>query len=294
MAAVPPELLIVAGALSVQGGAGLATRLIAGYGALPVVAMRIGFSALLLAVLRPPRRRSLPGDLRDDAVRWAVLLGVVLAAMNAIFYVAISRIPLGVAVTIEFWGPLAVAVTGSRRLRDLAWVVLAAAGIYLLAGGRLSADDLLGVAAAFVAGGCWATYILAGGRVARLWPDGRGLSLAMLVATAVIVPVTLLGPGFGGLVAAPLAIGGGLVVALFSSAIPYTLEIAALGRVRSATFGVLMSLEPAIAALVGLVVLGQLLDLPEVVAIGLVAVASAGASLSARGLEVAPGELEAA
>lgn len=276
--------------MSVQGGAGLATRLIAGYGALPVVAMRIGFSAVLLALRRPPRLRAVP----RASLGWAVLLGLVLAAMNAIFYVAISRIPLGVAVTIEFWGPLAVAVVGSRRPLDLVWVALAAVGIYLLAGGRLAADDLVGVAAAFAAGLCWAAYILAGARVARLWPDGRGLSLAMLVATAVVVPITLLGPGFGALATAPAAIGGGVIVALFSSAIPYTLEIAALGRVSSATFGVLMSLEPAIAALVGLVFLGQLLGLHDAVAIGLVAVASAGASLSARALQVAPGELESA
>lgn len=255
-----------------------------------MVALRIGFSALLLVVVRRPSRR---GASRE-AIGAAVLLGLILAAMNSIFYVAISRIPLGVAVTIEFWGPLAVAVSGSRRPRDFVWVVMAAVGIYILAGARFSADDMLGVAAAFVAGACWAVYIPTGGRVGRLWPDGRGLSLAMVVATAVVVPLTLLAGGFGGLLAQPTAIGAGFVVAMFSSTIPYTLEIAALRRLPSSTFGVLMSLEPAIAALVGFVVLGQVLGIHDVAAIVLVAIASAGASLSARSLRTAPGELEAA
>ncbi len=254
--------------------------------------MRIGFGAVLVGLLRRPRLRGVGGE----ALRWAIVLGLVLAAMNSIFYVAISRIPLGVAVTIEFWGPLALGVAGSRRPRDVVWVVLAAAGIYTLAGGRLAADDLLGVGAAFLAGLFWASYILAGGRVARLWPDGRGLSLAMVVATVVVVPVAVLGGGAGPAAVAvdPLALLGGFAVALFSSAIPYTLEIGALGRLPSATFGVLMSLEPAIAALVGWLLLGQVLGLHDVGAIVLVAVASAGSSLSARAGLIAPGELEAA
>jgi inner membrane transporter RhtA len=274
----------------VQFGGGLATTLIREYGPLPVVAMRIVFGAVLLLTFQRARIR----HASRAALLSCLALGVVLAAMNSFFYVALSRIPLGVAVTIEFWGPLAVAVLGSRRWLDLVWVALAAAGIYVLAGGRLEADDLVGVLAAFGAGLCWALYIGVGGRVARDWPDGRGLTLAMLAASALILPVALVGSDVRPLLGAPVALAGGVVVALFSSAIPYTAEIAALRRLPAATFGVLMSLEPAIAAAVGFVLLGQVLHTQDLGAIAFVALASAGASLSARRMPVTPGELEAA
>ncbi len=286
----PPELLILAGALSVQCGAGLATTLLREYGPLPVVSMRIVFGALLLLAFQPV---SLRGATREALVT-CVALGLILAAMNSLFYVALTRIPLGVAVTIEFWGPLTVAVLGSRRPLDLIWVALAAAGIYTLAGGRLQADDAVGIAAVFGAGACWALYIVTGRRMARYWPDGRGLTLAMVVASVVVLPVAFGLSDFGPLAAAPLAIGAGVVIALFSSAIPYTLEIAALRRLPAATFGVLMSLEPAIAATVGFLLLGQVLHVSDLAAIACVALASAGASVSARRQPVAAGELEAA
>jgi inner membrane transporter RhtA len=285
---LPPEFLIVAGAVSVQFGAGLATALLREYGPLPVVTMRIVFGTILLLAVRPPRFRGVS----RQALLSCVALGAILAAMNSAFYVALSRIPLGVAVTIEFWGPLTVAVLGSRRRLDLVWVALAAAGIYVLAGGRLASDDALGVAAVFLAGGCWAMYILVGGRVARYWTDGRGLSLAMIVASILVLPVSVSLSDFRPLLGAPLALAGGVAVALFSSSLPYTLEIAAMRRLRAGTFGVLLSLEPAIAALAGFVVLGQVLHPQDLAAIGCVAVASAGASLSARRLQVAAGELE--
>lgn len=284
----PPELLIVAGSLSVQCGGGLATLLIRQYGPLPSVAMRVLFGALLLLIIRPIRLRGVA----REALLSCVALGLVLAAMNTLFFEALARIPIGVAVTIEFWGPLAVAVIGSRRLLDLVWVALAAAGIYVLAGGRLAADDAVGVLAAAASGLCWAVYIGVAGRVARHWPDGRGLTLAMVFAAACVVPLTLAVSDVRPLIVAPLALAGGLVVAIFSSAIPYTVEIAALRRMRAATFGVLMSLEPGIAAGVGFVVLGQSLSLLDATAIGAVAVASAGASLTARHLRTAPGALE--
>ena len=288
--AVPPELLILVGTLSVQCGGGLASNMIREYGPLPVVTMRILFGAAMLLAFQRARVR---GTSRS-ALLSCLALGVILAAMNSLFYVGLSRIPLGVAVTIEFWGPLTVAVIGSRRLLDLVWVGMAAAGIYILAGGRLEADDLVGVAAVFGAGFCWALYIGIGGRVAREWPDGRGLTLAMLVASALILPVTLGLSDVRPLVVAPLALAGGVVIALFSSVIPYSAEIAALRRLPAATFGVLMSLEPAIAAAVGFVLLGQVLATSDLVAIAFVALASAGASISARRLVTAPGELEAA
>jgi inner membrane transporter RhtA len=287
---LPPELLIIAGALSVQLGASLAATLLRTYGALPVVSMRIVFGALILLPFQPIRLRGVS----RAALASGVALGLILATMNSTFYVALSRIPLGVAVTIEFWGPLTLAVLGSRRWRDLVWVALAATGIYVLAGARVNADDAVGVAAVVVAGGCWALYILVGRKVAGAWPDGRGLSLAMVVASLVVVPATLALSDFHPLVTAPLAVAAGLVVALSSSAIPYTLEITALRRLPAATFGVLMSLEPAIAAIIGFLALGQVLRVPDLFAIACVVLASAGSSISTRRLATAPGELEAA
>lgn len=288
--AVPPELLIIGGALTVQGGASLAARLLTDYGPLPVVTIRIVFSAIILIALQPIRLRGVT----RAALLSGVALGLILATMNTTFYVALSRIPLGVAVTIEFCGPLAVAVLGSRRWLDVVWVVLAASGIYLLAGARITADDAVGVLAVLVAGTCWALYIVTGRVVARHWPDGRGLSLAMTVASLAVIPTMLLLSDPRPLAAAPLALLAGVVIALTSSAIPYSLEMAALRRLPAATFGVLMSLEPAIAALFGFVVLGQVLGAADLVAMALVVTASAGASLSARRLATTPGELESA
>ncbi|MGD0018826.1 MAG: EamA family transporter [Candidatus Limnocylindrales bacterium] len=288
--AVPPELLILIGSLSVQCGGGLATVLVRDYGPLPSVSMRIVFGAIMLLALRPARIR---GASRS-ALLSCLALGFVLAAMNSLFFVALSRIPIGVAVTIEFWGPLAVAVLGSRRALDLVWVALAAAGIYVLAGGRLEADDAVGVIAAAASGLCWAIYIGVAGQVVRHWPDGRGLTLAMLVATALILPVTLTLSDVRPLLVAPAALAGGAVIGLFNSAIPYTTELAALRRMKASTFGVLMSLEPAIATGVGFIMLGQVLSASELAAIACVALASAGASVSARRLVTAPGALESA
>jgi inner membrane transporter RhtA len=267
----------------------VATTLIRQYGALQMVALRIVFGALMLVAFQRVRVR---GASRS-ALASCLVLGVILAAMNALFYVAISRIPLGVAVTIEFSGPLTVAVLGSRRWLDLVWVAMAGAGIYVLAGGRLQAADLVGVVASLGAGICWGLYIVTGRRVARDWPDGRGLALAMVVAAVLIVPVTLVGSDVRPLLAAPAALAGGVAIALFSSAIPYTAEIAALRRLPAATFGVLMSIEPAIAAAVGFLLLGQVLHGMDLAAIAFVALASAGASLSARRFAATPGQLEA-
>ena len=254
-----------------------------------MVALRTAFSAAMLLVLRPPRRGSVP----TGAWRLAILLGLVMAGMNTLFYLSLSRIPLGVAVTLEFSGPLLVAVAGSRRLRDAFWVLLAAAGIYLLAGARLTADDALGVAAALGAGACWALFIVVGGRLAHAWPDGRGLTVSMLTASVVVVPLALIAGAAASLIADPSALLGGLVVAVLSSALPYTLEMAALRHLATSTYGVLMSIEPAVAAAVGFVLLGQALGAADLAGIVLVCSASAGASWTARRLAVAPGELEA-
>jgi len=257
----------------------------------PLVAgLRVVLAALFMLALRRPRR----GEADARAWRYAIALGVVMAAMNSLFYLSISRIPLGVAVTIEFWGPLAVAMLGSRHVRDIVWVVLAAAGIYLLAGARLTADDAIGVLAAVGAGACWAGFILLGGRLARAWPNGRGLTVSLGAASLVVLPLALAGGAIASILAEPSVLVAGLALAALSSAIPYTLELLAMRRVPSSTYGVLMSLEPAVAAVVGFVFVGQVLAGLDLVAIAMVAVASAGASLTARRLVVAPGELEAA
>jgi len=255
-----------------------------------VVALRVILAAPILLLWRPPHRHAV------DRRAWtlAIALGVVMAVMNSLFYFAIGRIPLGVAVTVEFWGPLMVAVAWSRRPRDLAWVALAAAGIWLLAGGRLTADDALGLAAAFGAGGCWAAFILIGGRMSRSWPDGRGLTVTISTAALVVLGPALAAGAVGAIVDDPGLLLGGLAIALLSSIVPYTLELAAMRRISSATYGVLMSLEPAVAASVGFVLLGQVLGGEDLLAIVLVAVASAGASVSARRLQVTEGELEGA
>ena len=269
---VPPTVLVLGAVASVQFGAALAKSLFDEIGAGGTVLLRVASAAVMLGLIWRPRVAGHgPGELL-----LAGLFGLSLAGMNLAFYEALARIPLGIAVTFEFVGPLGVAVFASRRARDLLWVVLAAAGILLLSdfgGARL---DGLGVALALVAGCCWAAYILLNTRVGRLFPGGGGLALAMVVAAVPLAPVGIAEAGTDLLV--PWILGVGAAVGLLSSAIPYTLELEALRRLPAGVFGVLMSLEPAMAALAGLVVLGESLAAREVVAIMLVVAASAGAA----------------
>ncbi|MGH2925691.1 MAG: EamA family transporter [Solirubrobacterales bacterium] len=275
--------LVIGAVASVQLGSALATTLFGELGPSGAVLLRTGFAAvILLAVWRPAVPRRLTGPLRD-----AVLLGLVMAGMNLSFYAALDRIPLGIAVTLEFTGPFAVAVAGSRRPADLLWVALAAGGILLLAPGLEGALDLLGAGFALLAGGFWAAYIVLAARVGQGYAGGRGLAMAMAVATVALIPAGVIGGGVELLRPGLLAIG--IAVAVLSSAIPYSLELEALRRLPRATFGVLMSLEPGVAALVGLVALGQGLSTREAIAIALVVMASAGALGSAR----APAPVEA-
>ena len=200
--------------------------------------------------------------------------------MNLSFYASIDRIPLGVAVTFEFVGPLGVAVFGSRRPLDLVWVGLAACGILLLSDFGSGDLDGLGVALALLAGAFWAAYILVAARVGQNIPGNDGLAIAMAVAAVLLIPVGVADAGADLLQPAVLAVGA--AVALLSSVIPYTLELEALRRLPAGVFGVLMSLEPAVAALAGFVVLGEALGARELVAIALVAAASAGAALGSQ------------
>jgi inner membrane transporter RhtA len=268
--------LVMGAIASVQLGAAVATTLFDELGPAGTVLLRTGFAAVaLLVVWRPHLHGRTRGALRD-----AALYGLTLAAMNLSFYGALDRIPLGIAVTLEFTGPFAVAVAGSRRASDLLWVALAAAGIVLLSPGVHGSLDTTGALLALLAGVFWAAYIVLAARVGRAFSGGQGLTLAMVVATLVLLPSGIVAGGSD--LGDPALLAAGLAVALLSSAIPYSLELEALRRLPKGTFGVLMSLEPAVAALVGLVALGQELSADEVVAIALVVAASAGALSAAR------------
>ncbi|HEU4562376.1 MAG TPA: DMT family transporter [Longimicrobium sp.] len=274
---IPPLPAVLVAIVSVQGGAALAKGLFPELGAAGTVGLRVAFSAvILLAVFRPPLRRL-------NAAQWRMVLpyGVILGVMNLLFYSAIARIPLGLAVTIEFIGPLGVAVFGSRKAVDILWVVLAGAGIALITpwtGG--SGVDPMGVLMAFAAGGCWAAYILLGGRLGRVLPGGAAVSTAMLIAAVTVVPGVAAVGGFAKLTLALVAAGVG--VALLSSAVPYTLEMFAMPQMPARTFGILMSIEPAVGALVGLAFLGEVLSLTQWLAVALVIAASTGSTLTSR------------
>ena len=281
--AFPPTGLVLAAICSVQLGAAFAKVLFEDLGPAGTVFLRTAFAALiLLAVWRPWRSLTTSGFTRCD-VLLVVAFGVTQAAMNLSFYEALSRVPLGIAVTLEFTGPLAVAVAGSRRALDVLWVVLAAAGILLLAPiGAFGASDIdpLGAGLALLAGAFWAAYILLGARTGRVFPGGTGLALAMGLSTVLLVPFGVADAGAALL--DPRLLAAGLGVALLSSAVPYSLELEALRRLPARVFGVLMSLEPAVGALLGFVVLGEMLGLRAIVAIALVVTASAGVSLVKR------------
>jgi inner membrane transporter RhtA len=275
---------VLAAICSVQLGAAFAKVLFEDLGPAGTVFLRTAFAAIiLLAVWRPWRSLNTSGIARRDEVLLVVAFGVTLAAMNLCFYEALSRVPLGIAVTLEFTGPLAVAVAGSRRALDVLWVVLAAAGILLLAPiGALGASDIdpLGAGLALLAGAFWAAYILLGARTGRVFPGGTGLAMAMGLSTVLLVPFGVADAGVALL--DPRLLAAGLGVALLSSAIPYSLELEALRRLPARVFGVLMSLEPAVGALLGFVVLGEMLGLRAIVAIALVVTASVGVSLVKR------------
>ncbi len=267
---------VVAGMISFQTGASIAKTLFPAFGALGTAGLRIGLAAVVLGLVWRPWRSGLDARM----VRAVLAYGVALGVMNATFYQAIARIPLGIAVAVEFAGPLAVALAGSRRVIDLAWVTLVVAGLALLLrpAADLGAVDPMGVAFAAAAAVGWAAYILAGIRLGRLIPAGRATSLGMIVAALVIVPPALVAgrwPAHG----AESWLADAFAVAMLSSAVPYMLELAAMRRMSARAFGVLMSVEPAIAALSGLLLLGERLGPARWLGILLVVAASAGSIL---------------
>lgn len=273
MSRVPAVWLVVIGVVSVQLGAGIAKRLFDDITPTGLVWIRLTASAVILvAVARP----ALGGRSRRD---WQVMagFGLSLAVMNWAIYQSFSRIPLGIAVTIEFIGPLALAVAGSRRPRDLAWVLLAGAGVVLLGleRGRLT---VVGVACALLAGAGWAAYILLSVETGRRWPGLDGLAGASVVATLVLTVPAVLSSGDS--LVEPRLLALGTAVGLLSSVIPYSFELTALRTLPAATLGILMSLEPAVAALVGIVVVHEFLTAVQWLAVACVVVASVGATRS--------------
>jgi inner membrane transporter RhtA len=264
----------------VQLGAALAKQLFPTLGAAGTVTLRLVAGAALLWLVVRPTRRVLAG--LDP--RLTLAFGAVLATMNLSFYLALARIPLGVAVALEFVGPLAVALAGARRLRELAAAALAAVAVLLLTGGAglvgESRLDPVGIGFALVAGVCWAAYILLSRRVGAATPGLAGLAAAATVAGILLLPVGALTAGTRLL--EPHALALGAAIGLLSAAVPYALELVALRSLRAATFAVLMSLEPAVGALAGFVVLRELLTVTEVAGVLLVCVASVTAARSPR------------
>jgi inner membrane transporter RhtA len=268
---IPPVWLVVVGICSVQLGAGIAKNLFDDAAPTTLVWLRLATSSVVLAAVARPTLRGRTA--RDWQV--AVAFGMTLGAMNWAIYESFARIPLGIAVTIEFLGPLALAVSGSRRARDLVWALLAAVGVALL--GLERGDlDLTGIGFALLAAAMWAAYILLSADTGRRWPGLEGLTVASLVATVVITPlvVTLSGRGLGN----PRVILLGALVGLLSSVVPYSCEITALRTIRPSVFGILMSLEPAAAALAGILVVHEFLAPMQWLAVACVVVASVGAT----------------
>nr|WP_202548941.1 EamA family transporter [Streptomyces sp. SID8352] len=263
--------MVLAGGLSVQFGAALAVGLMPRAGALGVVTLRLAVAAVVMLLVCRPRLR---GHSRAD---WGtvVVFGIAMAAMNGLFYQAAARIPLGPAVTLEVLGPLALSVFVSRRALNLVWAALALAGVFLLGGGGFDTLDPVGAAFALAAGAMWAAYIMFSARTGRRFPQADGLALAMGVGALMFLPLGIAESGTK--LIEPVTLGLGAGVALLSSVLPYTLELLALRRLPAPTFAILMSLEPAIAATAGFLILDQALTATQSAAIALVIAASMGA-----------------
>jgi len=266
-----PVGLVLAGGISVQFGGALAVTLMPRAGAPGVVTLRLLAAGVVLLLVCRPRLR---GHSRAD---WGtvVAFGIAMGAMNGLFYEAVARIPLGPAVTLEVLGPLSLSVLTSRRAINALWAGLALLGVFLLSGGGFSSLDPTGVGFALGAGAMWAIYILFSARTGRRFPQADGLALAMAIAALLFLPIGITAAGTRLLNPTTVALGS--AVALLSSVLPYTLELLALRRLPASTFAILMSLEPAIAATAGFLILGQSLSLTEAAAITLVIAASIGA-----------------
>lgn len=273
---IPPVPAVLLAIISVQCGAAIAKTLFPAIGAAGTASIRIGVSALILLIAYRPNLREITRE------QWKIVVpyGLSLGAMNLIFYLAIERIPIGLAVTLEFIGPLLVAIIGSRRLIDYCWVLLAAAGIVLIAPWSNDRIDPLGVLFALIAGGLWAAYIVLGGKISKIMNGGQAVSTGMLFAAILILPFGFYENGLANLT--PKLFGMGVALALLSSAIPFTLEMKALGQLPPRTFSILMSLEPAAASICAFIFLQENLSFYEILAVVCVVVASAGSTLTAK------------
>ena len=275
VARIDPVALVLIGIASVQLGAAFAKDLFALSTPTATAWLRLCFASLIFLTFARPRLRG------RRPREWVIVTGygLALAGMNWAIYASFARIPIGVAVTVEFLGPLAVAVAGSRRPRDLIWVALAGIGVALLGLQPIEAD-WIGLGLALLAGALWAGYIVLAGPTGRHFEGVSGVTVASLIGAVLLAPAAL---AFGRPVFSPHVLGVALAVGLLSSVIPYGLEMVALRRIRPGLFGILMSLEPAAAALFALLLLGERLSLIECVAMACVVVASVGATRSLRG-----------
>ncbi|TCD11574.1 DMT family transporter [Pedobacter frigidisoli] len=271
---IPPIPAVLLSIISVQCGAAIAKGLFPAIGATGTASLRIGLSAIILLIAFRPKI----SKLNKKQWKYVILYGLNLGAMNLIFYMAIARIPIGLAVTLEFLGPLVLAVFGSKRAIDFLWIVLAAAGIALITPWTNNGLNLVGVLLALLAAVLWATYIILGGRISKIMHGGEAVAIGMVFASLLILPFGFFGGGLSNL--NPKLLGMGAALALLSSAIPFTLEIKALKQLPAKTFSILMSLEPAMASLAAFVFLQEYLSFKECLAVAFVVIASAGSALT--------------
>lgn len=274
---IPPHGLVLLAIAAIQLGAALATSLFPLLGAEGTVAVRIIMSALLLGFVARKRVHTFGQTFRDN-FRLMIVFGLCAAAMNLFFYMAIARIPLGAAVAFEFIGPLGLAACKSRRLIHFIWVGLAAFGILLLS--PLTGADLdpVGIVYALLAGAGWAVFVIVAGRAGKHMSGNDGLVIGMAVAAVLMIPLAV--PVLPALFSDPVVLLSAFGVAVFSTAIPFTFEFEALKRLSARTYGVLVSIEPAAAALVGAVLLGERIGLQGSIAVGCVVLAAIGISIS--------------
>ena len=273
---IPPIYAVLLAIISVQCGAAIAKTLFPAIGAAGTASVRIGLSAIILLLAYRPNLKKITPQ------QWKIVIpyGLCLGAMNLVFYLAIERISIGLAVTLEFIGPLLVAIIGSKRLIDYCWVLLAGIGIALIAPWTNDHIDSLGVLFALLAGGLWASYIVLGGKISKIMKDGDAVSTGMLFAALLILPFGFYENGLAHLT--PKLFGMGIALAFLSSAIPFTLEMKALGQLPPRTFSILMSLEPAAASVCAFIFLQESLNFYEILAVICVVVASAGSTLTAK------------
>ena len=283
-----PIFVLILAMISIQSGASLAKNLFPLAGAMGTSALRLFFAALILGLIWRPWKHKI----EKEDLKQLCLYGGSLGLMNLFFYIAIARIPLGIAVAIEFTGPLFITVISSKKLIDYVWVLLAALGIVLILPiGEFSASiDLLGVFYAFLAAFFWALYIIFGTKAGKNHSSGIVSSVGMIVAAVVVVPVGLVAQGTSFLTWEIIPVGLG--VALFSSAIPYSLEMYALKRIPTKEFGILLSLEPVCAALSGYFYLHEYLSFTQCIAIALIIFASIGVSISSSKKKISPEVLD--